>query len=115
MAKKSKAAPKKKTAEIEEIETNVEDFDGEEASEEKPSKKAKKSSGSDGGSVYKVIEVIGASNMSWEHAAQIAVKRASQTLEDLRIAEVVDQDLKIENGNITAYRTKLRLSFKFKG
>jgi dodecin len=65
-------------------------------------------------SVYKVIEVIGSSEKSWEEAARIAVERASQTLDDLRIAEVVSQDVKIENGKITAFRTKLSLSFKFR-
>lgn len=65
-------------------------------------------------SVYKVIEIIGTSPTSWDDAAKQAVERASQTLEDLRIAEVVSQDVKIENGKITAYRTKLSLSFKFK-
>lgn len=65
-------------------------------------------------SVYKVIEVIGSSERTWEHAAQVAVERAGQSIVDLRIAEVVSQDLKIENGKISAYRTKLRLSFKFK-
>ncbi|HEX9828461.1 MAG TPA: dodecin family protein [Flavobacteriaceae bacterium] len=65
-------------------------------------------------SVYKVIEVIGSSNKSWEDAAQVAVERAAKTLEDIRIAEVLSQDVKIENGKITAYRTKLSLSFKFK-
>jgi len=65
-------------------------------------------------SVYKVIEVIGSSNKSWEDAAQVAVERAGKTLEDIRIAEVLSQDVKIENGKITAYRTKLSLSFKFK-
>ena len=64
--------------------------------------------------VYKVIEVIGSSEKSWEDAANVAVDRASKTLDDLRIAEVVSQDVKIENGKITAYRTKLSLSFKFK-
>lgn len=65
-------------------------------------------------SVYKVIDVIGTSEVSWEDAAQKAVERASNTLEDLRIAEVVSQDLKIENGKIKAFRTKLSLSFKFR-
>ena len=65
-------------------------------------------------SVYKVIEIVGSSPESWEHAANIAVERASKSINDLRVAEVVDQDLKIENGKITAYRTKLRLSFKYK-
>lgn len=65
-------------------------------------------------SVYKVIEVIGTSDVSWDDAASQAVERASKTLEDLRIAEVVSQDVKIEDGKIKAYRTKLSLSFKFK-
>ena len=65
-------------------------------------------------SVYKVIEIVGTHSSSWEEAAAEAVARASQTLEDLRIAEVVTQDMKIENGAVTAYRTKLRVSFKFK-
>jgi hypothetical protein len=64
--------------------------------------------------VYKVIEVIGTSEISWEDAANQAVNRASQTVEDLRIAEVVSQDLKIEGGKVVAYRTKLSLSFKFR-
>ncbi len=65
-------------------------------------------------SVYKMITVIGTSEISWEDAASQAVARASQTLEDLRIAEVVSQDLKIEGGKVIAYRTKLSLSFKFR-
>jgi flavin-binding protein dodecin len=65
-------------------------------------------------SIYKVIEVIGTSEKSWEDAAVKAVKRASQTLSDLRIAEVVSQDLKIEDGKVAAYRTKLSLSFKYR-
>ena len=65
-------------------------------------------------SVYKVVEIIGSSPESWEHAARICIERASKTLTDLRIAEVVTQDLKIEEGKITAFRTKMRLSFKFK-
>lgn len=65
-------------------------------------------------SVYKVIEIIGTSEVSWDDAASQAVERASKTLEDIRIAEVVSQDVKIENGKIKAYRTKLSLSFKFK-
>ena len=64
-------------------------------------------------SIYKVIEIIGSSNDSWEDAATKAIDRASKTLEGLRIAEVVEQDLKIEDGAITAFRTKLRVSFKF--
>jgi flavin-binding protein dodecin len=65
-------------------------------------------------SVYKVIEVIGSSEKSWEDAAKVAVERAAKTLEDIRVAEVVSQDVKIEKGKITAYRTKLSLSFKFR-
>ena len=64
--------------------------------------------------VYKVIEIIGTSSESWEEAANEAIFRAGQSLEDLRIAEVINQDCKIENGRVVAYRTKLSLSFKFK-
>jgi len=63
-------------------------------------------------SVYKIVEVVGSSPVSWEEAAAAAVKRASSSLRDLRIAEVVEQDIAIENGKIHAYRTKLKLSFK---
>jgi len=65
-------------------------------------------------SVYKVIEVIGTSEVSWEDAAKKAVERASTSLEDLRIAEVISQDVKIEGGKVVAFRTKLALSFKFR-
>lgn len=65
-------------------------------------------------SIYKVIEIIGSSSVSWEDAAKKAIERAAKSLEGLRIAEVVEQDLKIEEGEIVAYRTKLRLSFRFK-
>ena len=65
-------------------------------------------------SIYKVIEIVGTSDESWEDAAVKAVNRASQSLEDLRVAEVVSQDLKIEEGKVTAFRTKLSVSFKFK-
>jgi flavin-binding protein dodecin len=64
-------------------------------------------------SVYKVIEIIGTSSNSWEDAAKQAIARASKSLEELRIAEVVEQDMKIEEGVIVAYRTKLRISFRF--
>ena len=64
-------------------------------------------------SIYKVIELIGTSNVSWEDAAKKAVSKASETLEDLRIAEVVTQDIRIENGKVVEFRTKLSLSFKF--
>ena len=65
-------------------------------------------------SVYKVIEIVGTSDVSWEDAASKAVERAGKTLEDLRIGEVVTQDVTIDNGRVTAYRTKLSVSFKFK-
>ncbi len=66
-------------------------------------------------SVYKVIEIVGTSEKSWDDAAKVAVERAATTLEDLRIAEVTAQDLKIEDGKVVAYRTKLSVSFKFRG
>jgi dodecin len=66
-------------------------------------------------SVYKVIELVGTSSESWEKAAQAAVERAAQSLRDLRIAEVVEQDIVIEEGKVTAFRTKLKLSFKYEG
>ncbi|MCF8227575.1 MAG: dodecin family protein [Bacteroidales bacterium] len=65
-------------------------------------------------SVYKVIELIGTSEVSWEDAAKSAIERAAKTLEELRIAEVIEQDCKIEDGTITQYRTKVRLSFRFR-
>jgi dodecin len=66
-------------------------------------------------SVYKVIELVGTSTESWEKAAAAAVERASQSLRDLRVAEVVEQDLVIEKGKVEAYRTKLKVSFKYEG
>lgn len=65
-------------------------------------------------SIYKVIELIGSSEKSWEDAAKHAVERAAQTLEDLRIAEVTNMDMKIEEGKVVAYRTKVKLSFRFR-
>ncbi len=64
-------------------------------------------------SVYKVIELVGTSTESWEKAAAAAVETASRSLKDLRIAEVLQLDTQIEDGKITAYRTKLKLSFKY--
>lgn len=64
-------------------------------------------------SVYKVIELIGTSPESWEKAAAAAIERASRSLRDLRVAEVLEQDLVIENGKVEAYRTKLKVSFKY--
>jgi flavin-binding protein dodecin len=64
-------------------------------------------------SVYKIVEVVGTSTRSWEEAAKNAVETASRTLRDLRVAEVVKQDMKVENGKIKAYRTRVLLSFKY--
>jgi flavin-binding protein dodecin len=64
-------------------------------------------------SVYKVIELVGTSTDSWEAAAKAAVERAARSLRDLRIAEVVEQDLVIEKGKVEGYRTKLKVSFKY--
>ena len=66
-------------------------------------------------SVYKVVELVGTSSKSWEDAAKAAVVRAAKSLRDLRVAEVVEQDLVIEKGKVTAYRTKVKLSFKYEG
>ena len=64
-------------------------------------------------SIYKVIEIIGTSPKSWEEAAANAVAVASKTLRDLRIAEVVEMDMQIEDGKVVNYRTKINLSFKY--
>ena len=64
-------------------------------------------------SVYRVTELVGTSSESWEQAAVVAVETASQTLRDLRVAEVVEQDLVIEDGHVRAYRTKVKVSFKY--
>lgn len=66
-------------------------------------------------SVYKVIELVGTSTESWEKAAKAAVDRASKTLRDLRIAEVVELDMQMSNGKVQAYRAKVKVSFKFEG
>ena len=65
--------------------------------------------------VYKVVELVGTSQESWERAARTAVERAALSLRDLRVAEVVEQDLVIDNGKVEAYRTKLKVSFKYEG
>ena len=65
-------------------------------------------------SVYKVIELIGTSTESWERAASAAIERAAETLRDLRVAEVVEQDVTIsEDGKVEAYRVKMKVSFKY--
>ncbi len=67
------------------------------------------------GSVYKVIEIIGTSTESWEKAAAAAVQKAAKSLRDLRIAEVVEMDMQLEDGKVRAYRTKVKVSFKYEG
>jgi flavin-binding protein dodecin len=64
-------------------------------------------------SIYRVIEVIGSSTESWEQAAKNAVEMAASSVEDLRVAEVMAMDLHLENGKVLAYRTKVRISFKY--
>jgi hypothetical protein len=66
-------------------------------------------------SVYKVIELVGTSTESWEKAAAAAVEKAAQSLRDLRIAEVVELDMQLEDGEVKAYRAKVKVSFKFEG
>jgi flavin-binding protein dodecin len=66
-------------------------------------------------SVYKIVEIIGTSSESWDHAAKMAVEKAGESLRDLRVAEVIAHDLVIEDGKVEAYRTKLKLSFKLEG
>ena len=64
-------------------------------------------------SVYKIIELVGTSSESWEKAAKAAVDRASNSLRDLRIAEVVELDLQLKDGSVEAYRAKVKVSFKY--
>ncbi|MBI3167669.1 MAG: dodecin domain-containing protein [Chloroflexi bacterium] len=66
-------------------------------------------------SVYKIIELVGTSTESWEKAAAVAVERAAKSLRELRVAEVVELDMVIDEGKITAYRAKLKVSFKYEG
>ena len=66
-------------------------------------------------SVYRVTELVGTSSQSWEAAAKSAIETASKTLRDLRVAEVVRQDLTIEEGKVTSYRVRLNVSFKYEG
>ena len=65
------------------------------------------------GAVYRVTDVIGTSSTSWEEAAKNAIKTASKSLRDLRIAEVVKMDMKVEDGKVVAFRTRVALSFKY--
>ena len=66
-------------------------------------------------SVYKVITLVGTSTESWERAASVAIERASQSLRDLRVAEVKELDMQLEEGKVVAYRAKVMVSFKFEG
>jgi len=66
-------------------------------------------------SVYKFIELVGTSTESWEKAAAAAVETASKSLRDLRIAEVTELDMQVENGKVASYRAKVKVSFKYEG
>ena len=66
-------------------------------------------------SVYKIIELVGTSTESWEKAAMVAVERAAKSLRDLRIADVAQLDMVIDDGKVTAYRAKVKVSFKYEG
>jgi flavin-binding protein dodecin len=65
--------------------------------------------------VYKVIELVGTSTESWEKAAAAAVKRASKTLRDLRVAEISQLDMQLKDGKVESYRAKIKVSFKYEG
>jgi len=65
------------------------------------------------GSTYKIIELVGTSDTSWEEAAKTAVETAGGSLKDLRIAEVIKLDMALEGGKVVAYRTRLNISFKY--
>jgi flavin-binding protein dodecin len=64
-------------------------------------------------SIYKIIEIVGTSPTSWEEAAKNAVETAGKSLKDLRIADVIKMDMKVENGKVAAFRTRVNLSFKY--
>jgi len=66
-------------------------------------------------SVYKIIELVGTSPESWEAAAKAAVDRAGKSLRDLRVAEISELDIQLENGQVRAYRAKVKVSFKYQG
>ena len=66
-------------------------------------------------SVYKIIELVGSSETSWEEAAKNAVETASKSLKNLRVAEITKLDMKVENGKVVAYRARVHLSFKYEG
>ncbi len=64
-------------------------------------------------SVYRIVDVVGVSDKSWEEAGRRAVETAANSLRDLRVAEVTEMDMKVENGKVTAFRTRVALSFKY--
>ena len=64
-------------------------------------------------STYKVIQLVGSSSESWEKAASVAIEKAAESVRDLRIAEVIEMDMQIEDGKVIAYRTRLKISFKY--
>ncbi|MBP7593393.1 MAG: dodecin domain-containing protein [Chloroflexi bacterium] len=66
-------------------------------------------------SVYKIVELVGTSPTSWEEAAKSVVDRANQSLRDLRVAEIVKLDMRLEDGHVVEYRARVALSFKFEG
>jgi flavin-binding protein dodecin len=66
-------------------------------------------------SVYRIVDVVGVSEKSWEDAGRRAIETASTSLRDLRVAEVTQMDMKVENGKVTAFRTRVALSFKYEG
>ncbi len=65
------------------------------------------------GSVYKIIELVGTSDVSWEEAAKTAVETASESIKDLRVAEITKLDVTVENGKVISYRARLNISFKY--
>ena len=67
------------------------------------------------GDVYKIVELVGTSTIGWEDAVKTVINRATKSLRDLRIAEVKELDVRLENGKIAEYRAKVRLSFKYEG
>ena len=64
-------------------------------------------------SVYKIVEIVGTSEKSWEEAAKKAVETAAKSLRDLRVAEILELDMKVEDGKVTAYRARVKISFKY--
>ncbi len=68
-----------------------------------------------GSSVYKVIQLIGTSSESWEDAAKVAVEKAAKSLRDLRVAEITELDMQVQDGKVASYRAKVKVSFKYEG